>query len=88
MQNIMDALNWRHAVLTFDPAKAVSDENFRAILEAGRSAPSSFGIEPWKFVVVENPELRGKLRAVSYGQTKVTDAAHIVVITATTTRRV
>lgn len=80
MQNIIDALNWRYAVKTFDPAKTVSDEDFRAILESGRLAPSSFGIESWKFVVVENPELRAKLRAVSYDQPKVTDAAHIVVI--------
>ncbi len=80
MQNIMDALNWRYAVSAFDPAKTVSDENFRAILEAGRLAPSSFGIEPWKFIVVENSELRAKLRAASYDQPKVTDAARIVVI--------
>ena len=80
MQNIIDALNWRYAVKAFDPAKKVSDEDFRAILESGRLAPSSFGIESWKFIVVENPELRAKLRAVSYDQPKVTDAAHIVVI--------
>ncbi|MEI6510790.1 MAG: NAD(P)H-dependent oxidoreductase [Candidatus Uhrbacteria bacterium] len=84
MQNIIDALNWRYAVKTFDPAKSVSDESFRMILEAGRLAPSSFGIESWKFIVVENPELRAKLRAVSYGQTKVTDATHIVVMAART----
>lgn len=84
MNTIIDALNWRYAVKIFDPAKTVSDENFRAILEAGRLAPSSFGIESWKFIVVENPELRAKLRAVSYDQPKVTDATHIVVIAART----
>lgn len=84
MQNILDALNWRYAVKIFDPAKAVSDEDFRVILESGRLAPSSFGIESWQFLVVENPELRAKLRAVSYDQPKVTDATHIVVVAART----
>ena len=84
MNTIIEALNWRYAVKVFDPAKTVSDEDFRVILESGRLAPSSFGIESWKFIVVENPELRAKLRAVSYDQPKVTDAAHIVVVAART----
>ena len=84
MQSILDALNWRYAVKTFDPSKSVSEESFRAILESGRLAPSSFGIESWKFIVVENPELRARMRAVSYDQPKVTDAAHIVVFAART----
>lgn len=77
---ILDALKWRSAVKIFDPAKKVSDEDLHTILEAGRLAPSSIGIEPWKFIVVENPEVRKKMRAGSYDQPKVTDASHIIVI--------
>ncbi len=79
-QEIIKALNWRYAVKTFDPNKKVSDADLAAILESGRLAPSTIGLEPWKFIVVENPGLRAKIRAVSWDQTKVTDASHLVVI--------
>jgi nitroreductase len=79
-ESIIEALKWRYAVQTFDPAKPILPEQLNAILESGRLAPSSFGLEPWKFVVVENPEVRAKLRAVSYGQSKVTDAAALIVL--------
>ncbi len=78
--SIVKALNWRYAVRTFDPAKQVSEENLKTILESGRLAPSSFGMEPWYFVVVENEDVRRKLRAVGYDQTKITDASHLIVI--------
>ncbi len=80
MQDILKALGWRYAVKVFDPAKKVANEDLKTILESGRLAPSSLGIEPWKFIVVENVELREKLRAVSYGQSKVTDASHLIII--------
>jgi nitroreductase / dihydropteridine reductase len=87
MQNILDALNWRYAVQTFDPAKKVSDADLQTILESGRLAPSSFGLEPWQFIVVENSELRTKLRAACFDQEKVTDASHFVVIARRTDAR-
>ena len=80
-EEIIKALKKRYAVKTFDKDKKVSDENLKTILESGRLTPSSIGLEPWKFIVVENKELREKLRAVSHDQTKVTDASHIIVIT-------
>jgi nitroreductase len=82
--DILEALNWRYAVKTFDASKKLSSEDLGTILESARLAPSSIGIEPWKFLVVNNPELRGKLRAAGYDQTKITDASHIVVIAART----
>lgn len=80
MNNILTALNWRFATRVFDSTKKVSDEDLQTILEAGRLSPSSFGTEPWHFFVIENPELRAKLREVGYGQPKITDASHLVVI--------
>ncbi len=77
----------RYAVQTFDATKRVSDEDLRTILEAGRLSPSAFGVEPWRFVVVENAEIRAKLREASYGQSKVTDASHLIVIARRTDAR-
>ncbi|PKL36281.1 NAD(P)H-dependent oxidoreductase [Candidatus Peregrinibacteria bacterium HGW-Peregrinibacteria-1] len=77
---ILKALNWRYAVNVFDTSKKVSDEDLKVILEAGRLAPSSFGVEAWKFLVINNPEVRAQLKEVSFGQAKVTDASHLVVL--------
>lgn len=79
-ESIINALNWRYAVKEFDPSKMVSDADLKTILESGRLAPSSFGIEPSKFLVIKNEEARVELRKASYGQSKVTDASHLVVI--------
>ncbi|MDA1060591.1 MAG: NAD(P)H-dependent oxidoreductase [bacterium] len=79
-KHIVDSLNWRCAAKIFDSGKKVSQEDLHTILESGRLAPSSSGIEPWKFIVVTNPEVRQKLRVASYDQPKVTDASHIVII--------
>lgn len=78
--NIIDALHWRYAVKIFDKEKKISDADLSTILESGRLAPSSMGIEPWNFIVVENPDIRAKLRVVGYDQPKITDASHIIVI--------
>lgn len=83
----MKALEWRYAVQSFDPSKKVSEGDLKTILESGRLAPSSFGLEPWKFIVVENAETRAKLQAVSYGQPKVTEASHLIVIARRTDAR-
>lgn len=79
-EQIVKALEWRYAVQSFDAARKVSESDLKTILESGRLAPSSIGTEPWKFIVVVNPELREKIKAASYGQTKVTEASHLIVI--------
>lgn len=79
-QEIIKAMNWRFATQVFDASKKVSDEVLKTILEAARLTPSSFGIEAWKFLVIENPELRGKIREAAWGQPKVTEASHLIVI--------
>ena|ERR1035437_3260990 len=79
-QEIISALQKRYAVRTFDGSKKVSNEDLNTILESGRLSPSSFGFEPWKFIVVTNPEIREKMSVAGYGQTKITDASHLIVI--------
>lgn len=87
MTNILDALKWRYATKVFDHEKMISEDDLHAILEAGRLSPSSFGVEPWKFIVVENTELRAKIRAVGFDQPKITDAAYLIVIARRTDAR-
>jgi nitroreductase len=79
-KEIIIALEKRYAVKSFDKSKKVSVEDLKIILESGRLAPSSLGLEPWKFIVVQNEELRAKIRVASYDQTKVTDASCLIVI--------
>jgi nitroreductase len=80
-QEILDAFNFRRAIKTFDPTKKITEEDFNVILEAARLSPSSVGIEPWKFLVVQNQEFREKLKEISPGaQGHLPTASHFVII--------
>lgn len=86
-QNVLSAYAFRYACKEFDPAKKVSDADFSYILETGRLSPSSFGLEPWKFLVVQDKSLREKLYPVAWGaQKKLETASHFVVILARKTK--
>ncbi len=76
---ILSALNWRYAVKKFDATQKISAEHWQALKESLRLAPSSYGLQAWKFIEVQNPELRQKLKAHSWNQDQVTDASHFVV---------
>ena len=77
---LIDALQWRYATKSFDPAKKLSAELISSLIESLHLSPSSFGLQPWKFIVVENPGLREELRNHSWGQAQVTDASHFIVL--------
>ncbi len=79
MKNIKEALNWRYATKKFDANKKISEEVFSDLLEVLRLSPSSYGLQPWKFIVVNNKETREKIREVAYGQTQTTDASHLII---------
>ncbi|MFC4812067.1 NAD(P)H-dependent oxidoreductase [Paenibacillus sp. GCM10023250] len=82
-QEILKAYQFRHACKAFDTNKKISAEDFNFILETGRLSPSSFGFEPWKFVVIQNEALREKLKPVSGGATgQLPTASHFVVLLA------
>ncbi|PLT33937.1 NAD(P)H-dependent oxidoreductase [Bacillus sp. V5-8f] len=84
-QEILEAFQFRHATKEFDPNKKISEDDFTFILEAARLSPSSVGYEPWKFLIVQNKELREKLREVSWGaRGQLPTASHFVVILART----
>lgn len=84
MNSIIEDLSWRYACKKFDPSKKISDKDFEIILESLRLTPSSYGLQPWKFVVVKNEEKREKLIAASYNQKQVAEASHLVVLCAPT----
>jgi len=75
---LISALEWRYATKLFD-TKKLPIATWSALEKSLQLAPSSYGLQPWKFVVVENPEIRAKLRPVSWNQSQVTDASHLVV---------
>ena len=78
-ETLLSALDWRYATKVFDPAKKIPEETWKALEEALVLTPSSFGLQPWKFLVIQDPELRAKLRPHANGQAQVTDASHYVV---------
>src|SRR4051794_28593174 len=73
-----EVVDERRATLSFD-GSPVPDEVMRRILEAGSKAPSGYNIQPWRFVVVESPEMKKKLREASFGQPKVEEAGAVIV---------
>lgn len=77
---ILDSLNWRYATKIFDKNKKISDKDFKIILESLKLTPSSFWLQPWKFLVIKNPEIREKLKEHSWNQSQVTDSSHLIVI--------
>ncbi len=77
---IKAALEWRYATKKFDATKKISDADWKTLADSLVMAPSSYGLQPWKFLVVENKEVREQLKAVSWNQTQVTDASHYVVL--------
>ena len=75
-------LNWRYATKKFDPARKVSKQDFTGLLEVLRVAPSSYGLQPWKFIVVRDPALRKGLRPHALDHAQVTDADALIVFCA------
>ena len=78
-EEILTQLNWRYAVKQYDPAKKISDTDWETLEEALSLAPSSFGLQPYKFIVITDEAIREKLKPAAYGQTPITDASHLVV---------
>jgi len=78
-EGLLAALKHRYAVKKFDPTGRISDEVWKALEEALVLSPSSLGLQPWKFLVVDDAAIRGRLRAASWNQSQVTDADKLVV---------
>ena len=80
-ETILEQLNWRYAAKSYDAAKKVSDQDWETLENALVLAPSSFGIQPYKFIVVTDREMKEKLKPAAWGQAQITDSSHLVVVT-------
>jgi nitroreductase len=81
---LLAALRWRYATKSFDSTKKIPATTWDAIEESLVLTPSSFGLQPWKFLVIQDPGVRGNLLGESWRQLQVTEASHYVVLTART----
>ncbi|WP_103068769.1 NAD(P)H-dependent oxidoreductase [Aquimarina sediminis] len=78
-EDVLNAFQYRHATKEFDATKTISDENMTFILKTANLSPSSFGFEPWHFIVVQDIELRELLKPVAWGAPlKLDTASHFV----------
>ncbi|ODN41714.1 NAD(P)H-dependent oxidoreductase [Piscirickettsia litoralis] len=76
----ISALEFRHACKEFDSERKISPSDFDFILQSMRLAPSSFGLEPWQFVVIQDMTLREKIKEHAWGgQNQIPTASHFVV---------
>jgi len=79
MSNFITNANWRYATKKFDTTKKVSKEDLETLKEAIRLSASSFGLQPYKVLIIENPELRAKLQPAAWGQSQIVDASQLIV---------
>lgn len=79
---VLTQLQWRYATKKFDAAKKIPADLWTKLEQAVVLSPSSYGLQPWKFIVVTNPEVRKQLHLVSYNQQQLHDASHLVVFAA------
>ena len=77
--DLLENLNWRYATKKFDSTKTIAAETWAALEDSLVLTPSSYGLQPWKFWVITNTELREQLKPLSWNQAQVTDCSHYVV---------
>lgn len=79
MNNVLENRTWRYATKKFDSTKKVSDNDLEVLLEATRLSASSYGLQPYHVFVITDQKIREQLRPVSWGQSQITDASHLIV---------
>ena len=80
MHKVIDDLNWRYATKKFDANKTLPTNTVEVIKESLRLTPTSYGLQPLKFLIIENDAIRNQLREASYNQNQVVDASLLIVI--------
>jgi nitroreductase len=81
-RQLLDALQWRYATKVFDPAKKISADRWHTLEQALVLTPTSFGLQPYRFLVIQDPAMRAELQPHSWNQKQVVDASHYVVFAA------
>jgi nitroreductase len=78
-EKLIESLEWRYATKKFDAAKKIDKKTWSVLEHALILSPSSYGLQPWKFIIVEDQALKDKLRTFSWNQSQVSDCSHLVV---------
>lgn len=78
---IIESLTWRYATKQFDPTKSIAQKDWSLLEETLRLSPSSFGLQPWKFLFIKNQEVKKQLRPASWNQSQIQDCSLLVVFT-------
>lgn len=76
--DIIQSLEWRYAVKKFDPQKKISQSQLQGILGAVNLSASSYGMQPYKMVVISDSQVREKLREQAFDQTQITESSHLI----------
>lgn len=79
MSNFIKNANWRYATKKFDTTKKVSDEDLETLKEAIRLSASSYGLQPYKVLIIDNPELKAQLQPAAWGQSQIVDASQLLI---------
>ncbi len=79
MSKFIEHQNWRYATKKFDSSKKISSDDLNFLKEAIRLSSSSYGLQPYKVIIVENPDLRAKIQPAAWGQSQIVEASHLLV---------
>ena len=79
-KQLLEALQWRYATKMFDPEKPIDPDTWQALEQALVLTASSYGLQPWTFLVITDPAIRAELRPHSWNQSQITDCSHLVVL--------
>ncbi|MFV5691943.1 NAD(P)H-dependent oxidoreductase [Flavobacterium sp. LT1R49] len=79
MNTFLENQNWRYATKKFDASKKITTEDLNILKEAIRLSSSSYGLQPYKVIIVENPELRALLQPAAWGQSQIVEASHLII---------
>ena len=79
--SLINALKWRYATKKMT-GRIVPQENVDQIVEAAHLAPTSSGLQPFKVIVVSNPELKAKIAPIANNQSQIIDGSHLLIFVA------
>jgi nitroreductase len=79
MNTFLDNQNWRYATKKFDASKKITAQDLNTLKEAIQLSTSSYGLQPYKVLIIEDPEVRAQLQPASWGQSQITEASHLFV---------
>ena len=79
MSHFIENQKWRYATKKFDASKKVSASDLETLKEAIQLSTSSYGLQLYKVFIIENPEVRAQLQPVSWGQSQIIEASHLLV---------